>query len=157
MWHSLFESFAPIERGLAPAFRHLILICAAVLRGDPVADQAGVRSMGFETVSPLLKLGVPATELGDPLRSYVGDFPQSAVLVIATRTQLVGQSGTLEPLKVIAGMVFAMVTRASYTARLKWFQPLDVGRVSRMLRGLVPCSQEDKSVEEARLGFDDLA
>ena len=154
---ALFESFAPIERGLALLRRHSIRTRAAVLRGDPVPEQAGVRPLGFEVVSSLSKLGASATELGGLLRSYVGDIPQSVVRVIATRAGLVGQSGTLELLGVIAGMVFATVTRASFMARFKWFQSLDLGSASGMLQGLAPCSQEDKSVEEARPGFDDLA
>ena len=75
--------------------------------------------MGFETVSSLLKLGASATELGDPLRSYVGDIPQSAARVIATRIGVVGQLGTLEPVSVMAGIAFCMATR------LKWFQYFD--------------------------------
>ena len=73
---ALFESCAPIERGLPSVFRHLVRTRAAVSRGDALVDQADVRSMGFETVSPPLKLGASATESGGLLRSYVDDIPQ---------------------------------------------------------------------------------
>ena len=78
------------------------------------------------------------------------------VLVIAVRCGLVGPVGFPEPLGAIAGMVFAMVTRASYTTRWKWLWSLDWRRVSRMPRGSAPCSQEDGSVQKPRPGFDEL-
>ena len=53
-------------------------------------------------------------------------------------------------------MVFETVTRASYGARLKWFQALGWWRVSRMLRGLRPRAQEDRSALKGRPGFDDI-
>ena len=65
-----------------------------------------------------------------------------------------GPAGTLEPLGVFAGMLLAMVTRATYSARLKGRQSLDWRRVSRMSRGLVPRSQEEKSTQRARPGFE---
>ena len=114
--------------------------------------------MGCDAVSPILKLGASVTGLGDLLRSYVDSVPQSAAaVVIASRSELVGPAGTREPLGVIAGMVFAMVTRASFPVHLKWFQSLDWRRAPRMLRALAPCSQEDKSLHRPRPGFDDLA
>ena len=76
--HALFESFALIERGLAPAYRHLIRPCAAALQGSPAVDHEDVRPMGFEAVSPILKLGASAAEFGDLSRSYGGGIPQSA-------------------------------------------------------------------------------
>ena len=54
-------------------------------------------------------------------------------------------------------IVFAMVARASYSARSKWFQPLDFRRVSCILRGLGSCSQEAKPAQKTGLSFDELA
>ena len=54
-------------------------------------------------------------------------------------------------------MVFAMVTRASYSARLKWSQKLDWWRASCLLRGVVPRDQEDKSVRKSCPGFVEIA
>ena len=73
--------------------------------------------MGLQTESSCVKLGVTADELGALLRSYVDDIPPSVVSVIGVRPELVGPSGALEPIRVITGMVFAMATRASYSAR----------------------------------------
>ena len=80
-------------------------------------------------------------------------IPPSAVLAIVERPELVGAASTLESLGVIAGMVFALVTRASYSARLKWFQKLDWWRVCRLLRGIVTCAQEGKSAPKSCPGF----
>ena len=60
----------------------------------------------------------------------------------------------LQPLGVIAGMVNAMVTRASFSARLSWFQSLDWLRVSRMLRGPAPMAPADKSAGEPVAGLE---
>ena len=50
-----------------------------------------------------------------------------------------------------------MVTRTSYSVRLKWFQNLDWWRASCMLRSMVPRDQEDKSVQRSRPGFVEIA
>ena len=83
--HPLFESYAPIERSLAPVYRHLVRGRAAVLQGGAAAGQESVGSMGFETASPHAQLGVTSAGFGDPLRSYVEDMTQSVVLAIAIR------------------------------------------------------------------------
>ena len=106
-------SFAPIGRGSAPAYRHLVRSRVAALRGNPAVDHEDVRSLGFERVSPILESGASATEFGDLLRPYVDGIPLSAAWEIAARSGLVGHASTLEPLGVIAGMVFAVVARAS--------------------------------------------
>ena len=55
-------------------------------------------------------------------------------------------------------VVFAMVTRASFGARLKWFQSSDWWQVSCMLRGLVPNAQGGKkSPMDSRRGFEKIA
>ena len=55
-------------------------------------------------------------------------------------------------------MVFAMVTRASFGARLNWPQSLDWCKLSRIMRGLAPCEQEEgeKSAQGARRGFEKI-
>ena len=71
---------------------------------------------------------------------------------LAQRDELVWPPGRLEPLGVIAGMVLAMATRASYGARLKWFQSLDLWKVSRALRALTPSPKSEKSCVTGRVG-----
>ena len=111
-WRGFFESFASIERGFAPAYRLLIKNRAADSRGSRPAVSADASAMAFRTVAPPVELGVTAQEMGGLLRAFVGSIPLSAVHVIAERDELVGQEGTLGPLGVIAGMVFATVARA---------------------------------------------
>ena len=57
----------------------------------------------------------------------------------------------------VAGLVFAMVTRGSHTARLNRFQESDWWRASCMLRGMAPCVQEYMSAQMSRPGFVDIA
>ena len=54
-------------------------------------------------------------------------------------------------------MIFAMRTRASYSARLVWFQSLDRCRVSRMLRGLRPTPPGGERPRDAAPGFEKIA
>ena len=89
------------------------------------------------------------------LRAYHGDdISEPAVSIFRQREGLVSPSGRLEQIGVLAGMVFAMATRASYAARLKWFQALDWWEVSRMLRGLAPSFKEAKALFKGRIGSD---
>ena len=154
--HALFESFAPVERALAPIYRFLIRTRVATLRGDTAPDSSDVRTMAFETALSTLNLGASSLELEALLRAYIHDIPEFVVSIIGQSGELVGPSGRLEPLGVLAGMVFALVARASYGARLQWFQALDWWKVSRMLRGLTPSSKEAKAPLKGRIGFDDL-
>ena len=156
MWRALFESFAPVERALAPVFRFLIHPRAATLRGDAAPGSSDVRTMAFQTASSTLNLGASPEELGSLLRAYVGDVPESAALILGQRGELFGPSGRSEPIGVIAGMAFAMVTRASYGARLKRFQALGWRKASRMLRGLMPSTKKAESPLKGRIGFGDL-
>ena len=121
---AFFESFAPIERGLAPAYRLFLRNRAAKLSGSSPAVPGGASAMAVKTVAAFVNLGVNAQQLGGLLRAYVDGLPPPVVKVIAERDALVGREGTLEPLGAIAGMVLATVTRASYGARLKWFRAL---------------------------------
>ena len=74
------------------------------------------------------------------------------------RKELLGRTGQLLPYGAIAGMAFAMVTRASHGARLSWPQSLDWWEVSCMLHGWVPSGQEDgKSTMDTRRGFEKIA
>ena len=152
-WRALFESFVPIGRGMAPVCRHLIRSRAEVLQGAPRADQEDVSAMGCGAAAFFVKLGVSPAELGAPLRAYVDANPPSVDAAGGMRSELVGPFGALETLGVVAGVVFAMVTRPSYDARLKWFQKLDWWRVSCLLRGLAPRGPGGKSVQKSRPGF----
>ena len=155
--HALFESFVPLERGSAPVYQYLIRSRAAVSQGAEHVNQEDVSTTGFKTAAPFVKLGVSADELGALLRSFLGDSPPSAAPVIGVRPELLDPSGALERLGVIAGMVFAMVTRASSSARLKWRQRLGWWRFSCLPRGTVPRDQEDKSVRKSRPGCVEVA
>ena len=75
--------------------------------------------------------------------------------IFGQREGLVSPSSRLEQIGVLAGIVFAIATRASYAARLKWFQAVDWREVSRMLRGLTPSSKEAKALLKGRIGSDD--
>ena len=96
-------------------------------------------------------------ELESVLRAYVEDIPPDVVETVAARKELVGETGQLLPYGVISGMVLAMVTRASYGARLNWFQSLGWRKVSCMFRGSAPGAQEDKkSTMDTRRGFEKI-
>ena len=56
----------------------------------------------------------------------------------------------------MAGMVSAMLTRASYSSRATGFQLLDWDRVSRTPRGLRPAPPEDRSADDAVPGFEKI-
>ena len=146
VWRALFESSAPVERASAPVYIFLIRSRGSLLRGEFAPNRTDAQAMAFETVSSSRKLGVSPTDLESVLRAYVDDIPAPAVPTIAQRDELVGPSGRLEPLGVIAGMVFAMVTRASYGSHLKWFQSVDWWKVSRMLRAPPPSPKTEESL-----------
>ena len=158
VWHALFESFAPVERVLAPVFRLLIRARAAQITGGAKSDPGSAYLLAFRTAAQSMDLGVQPDELQSVLQSYVHDLPQEVVLAIASKKDLVGSSeGQLVPYGVIGGMVFAMVTRASYYSRLTWFQSLDWNKLSSMLRGLLPHVDGDKkSKANPRRGFDTI-
>ena len=115
VWHALFESFAPAQRVLAPVYRFLIRSRGAQLRGENVPDPKEVHQVAFD-------LGVSPAELESVLHAYVEDIPPHVVGTVAERKELVGEAGQLHPYGVVAGALFSMVTRASYGARLDWFQ-----------------------------------
>ena len=137
-------------------YRFLIRSRVATLRGDAAPDSPDVRTMAFETAVSTLNLGAWSLDLGALLRAFVADIPESVASISGQRDDLVGPSGRLESFGVFAGTAFAMVTRASCGARLKWFQFLDWWEVPRMLRGRAPSSKEAKAPFKGRIGFDDL-
>ena len=86
------------------------------------------------------------------------DIPPPVAPTIAQRDELVGEAGQLEQRGVIAGAVFAIVTRASYGARSKLSQSLDWWQASFMLRGFVSNAKEDKKFPmDTRRGFEKIA
>ena len=120
----MFDTFLPIERALGPVCRLLLRACARKLAVIPAAeenpDTAGV---AFETALRGIPLPVSAEEVGRLLRAYVEEVPVSVIGVICARSELSDKPGpsTSEPYGVASGMVFAAVTRASYSARLQRF------------------------------------
>ena len=156
VWNALFESFAPVERALAPVYKFLIR-CRGPNKGSVPGSKA-VYQMAFDAVSQTIALRVSPVGLEHVLRDYVEDVAPPVVLTITGRDEPVGESGQLKPYEAIAGMVFAIVTRASYGARLNWFQSLGWRKVSCALRGLVPNAQEDnKFPMDTRRGFRKIA
>ena len=129
---------------MAPVYRFLICSRGAKLLGEVASDPRQVYQMAFDAVSETIDLGATPWELESDLRAYAGDIPPPVAPTIAQRDELVGEKGQLGSRGVIAGMVFAIVRRASYGARLKWFQSLSWWEVSCRLRGLAPDAQEDK-------------
>ena len=144
VWRVMFESFASVERSLSPAFRLLLRSRGAWLRGEAVPDFQAANKLALDSVSLTIDWGAPPAELERVLHAYVEDIPTHVVGTITSREELVGEEGQRHPYGVIAGMVYAMVTRASYGSRLERFQSLDWSRVSCMLRGLLPSVQKDK-------------
>ena len=94
-------------------FRILIRSRAATLRRDAAPDSSDVRTMAFGTASSTLNLGASSLELEALLRAYVDGILEFVVTIIGQRADLACQAGRLEPIGVLAGMGFAMVTRAS--------------------------------------------
>ena len=116
---------------MAPVYRFLLRSRGARLRGETAPDPKAARRMAFDTVSQTIDLGASPVELERVLRAYVEDVPPRVVETIAERKELVGATGQLNPYGAIARMVCAMVARASYGARLNWFQYPDWWEVSR--------------------------
>ena len=98
--------------------------------------------------------GVNLDELRELPRAYVNGIQVSAVRWTRARQDLVSERSGPQLLGVIAGGVFAVVTRASYSARLSWFQCLDWSRLSRMLCGRVPMPPVGKSAGGTVAGFE---
>ena len=73
--------------------------------------------MALATAPSSVDLAVGAQDFRDLLRAYADANPPSVAAVVAERDELISREGALESLGVIAGMVSAMVTRASYGAR----------------------------------------
>ena len=128
------------------------------LRGEAAPDSRPVYQMAFDTASKTIDLGATPSELESVLRAYVEDISPPVVLTIAQRYGLVGEAGQREPRGVIAGAVFAIVTRASYGARSKLFQSLDWWKASCMLRVFASNAKEDKKFPmDTRRGFEKIA
>ena len=126
----------------------------AVQGGEDSDRNEAIQLMAFETVSSVMSLGANLDELGELLRAYINDAPASVVPAIGARQYLVGARGGLQPLGVVAGLGFAGVIRASYSARFSWLQCLDWLRVSRMLCGLAPILPAYKSAGETVAGLE---
>ena len=141
MWRALFEMFVPVERALGPAYRLLLRERASALRippsakGDPVPTR-----VASETALQASPLPAYAEEADSLLRAYVAGIPGAVPRAVDVRPELFGYAGpaVIEPLCGLSGMIFAALTLASYSARVKWFQSLDWTRASRLLRRFRP-------------------
>ena len=127
-WHSSFETFASLQKAFGPVYRLPLRARAsrvgvlAADRGNPVAAGAAFETTLRVTPSPVL-----ADEVERMLLAYVDEIPVSVIRALCALPDLLNLSGqsALEPLGVVPGLVFAAVTRASYAARLRWFESLD--------------------------------
>ena len=146
----MFESFAPLERVLPLAYRHPLRARHAVVTGCGDPRRAGeIESAAYQTATSALS----STGL---LRAYVDWFPPPGIRAIGSWGESAGPERGPHPLGVAAGMVFAMLTRASFSARVTWFQSLVWARASRMLRGLRPTPPEDVAAGDAVPGFEKI-
>ena len=158
VWRAMFESFAPVERALPPVYRLLLRSRGVRLRGVAVPDAQSAHKVASDTASQAIEAGVSLAEPERVLRAYVEAIPLHVDGTIPERVELLGENRQLHPYVVIAGMGSAMVTRASYGARLNWFQILDWSKVSCMLGGLLPNVQDDKKFPmDTRRGFGKIA
>ena len=120
---SLLETFVPIGRALGPAYRCVQRSRVNRLRAAPTAEGGPASALvAFETSLRVTPLPVSAREVERLFRACVGDVPDSAVRAISACPELLNLSGPTVPgpLGVLPGMIFAAVTRASYSARSKW-------------------------------------
>ena len=86
------------------------------------------------TAFQLIPLPVSAEEMDSLLRATVAEIPDTAIRAMNARPGLFGHAGprVIEPLGVLSGVPPAAGTRAPYTARATWFQPIDWNRMSRL-------------------------
>ena len=88
MWHALFESFAPIERVLAPVFRLLLRARATQLTGGAETENESSYQVVFRTAAESVDLGVEPDELQRVLQAYVEDLSPEVVMAIASKGDL---------------------------------------------------------------------
>ena len=103
-WRALFETFAPIERALGPAYRLLL----RALRTDPSAENGpGHTRVASKTASQVIPLPLSAEELDSLLRAYVAEIPDGVIRAINVRPEPLGNAGPeiAEPLGVLSGMI----------------------------------------------------
>ena len=68
------------------------------------------------------------------------EIPDAVIRAIVMPPEVLGRAGpgVVESLGVLPGVIFAVVTRASYTARTKWYQSIVCSRMSRLFGRIVP-------------------
>ena len=158
VWRASFGSFASLERVLAPVYRLLLHARHAVVmgRGDQRRAEE-VEAVAYQTSASGFSVGATPVELGGLLRAYINTLSLSVIRAIGAREALGGPEGGMQPLGVVAGMAFAIPTRASFSACVTWFQSSDWARVSRMLCGLRPTPPEDRYASGTVPGFGNIS
>ena len=96
----------------------------------------------------MIPLPATAEEMGNLSRAHEVEIPGAVIRSIGMPALVHGGPGVVEPLGVLPGMIFAAVTRASYAARARWFQPIDWSRMFRLSRGLSPAPPAWKVSDE---------
>ena len=141
-----------------PRWKATLRRCIAA-RCAPVAIslRVVVTPIARHPATSVLKPGATSAEPGVLLREFADTVSEPVIFVIGARVDLVGPEGSLQPLGVAAGTVFAMLTRTPYSALFSWFQFLDWRSVSRMPCGLRPIPPADKSLGGAAPGFEEVA
>ena len=72
VWRALFESFAPVERALAPVYRFVICSRVARFRGEAAPDSSDVRTVAFRTALSTLNVGGVVLGIGKPFACICG-------------------------------------------------------------------------------------
>ena len=150
-WHTLFEMFVPIERASRPVSRLVLRGRPSCLRAAPSAGGGpDITSVVSGAALQVIPLPVSAEDVGRLLRTYVAEVPDSVIRGTDMRPELLDITGSaaVEPLGVSSGMIFAAVTRTSYSVRLNWFQFPDSNRASRPSRGRRPRPPSANVVDE---------
>ena len=106
--------------------------------------------VGLESAFQVIRFPVTADEVDSMLRALKAEIPGAVFRAISVHPELLGRAGprVIELLGFLSGMIFAAVTRASYSVRVKWFQSIDSSRMSRLLRGFPPAPLAEKVFDE---------
>ena len=118
--HALLEMFVPIGRSWDPAYHLALRERASALRTAPAAENGPEPTrVALESASQVIPLPVPAEEVDSSPRALAAGIPDVVTRAIDVCPASLGYASTkvTGPLGVLAGMTFAAVTRASYTAR----------------------------------------
>ena len=151
VWRAAFELFVPIELASGPAYRRLLRERANAFRAAPAAKNGPETTcVALEAAFQAIPLPASAEEMGSLRRAFAAEIPDAAVRAINVRPALLGRAGpqAIEPLGVLSGMILVAVTRASYSAFVKWPQFIRWSRMSRSYRRFRPAPPAVRAPDE---------